>query len=72
MTSRPEPDIERHLADFAKLSVAAHKSDLELYVHSEMERRVREERLFTGSQKLTEEITQRLVDEAQGMCKLCQ
>ncbi|KAF7864011.1 hypothetical protein EAF04_006976 [Stromatinia cepivora] len=67
LTSRPEPDIERHLEDFEKLSIAAHRNDLELYVHSELECRVREERLFIRDQNLREEIIRRLVDEAQGM-----
>ncbi|KAI9648079.1 hypothetical protein NHQ30_002708 [Ciborinia camelliae] len=69
LTSRPEPDIERHLSEFIKVSIEANRSDLELYVHSEMEVRLRDERLIIRDQKLKEEITQRLVNEAQGMCK---
>ncbi|ESZ96987.1 hypothetical protein SBOR_2633 [Sclerotinia borealis F-4128] len=52
-------DIERRLADFAKVLVATPRDHLELYVISEMERRM--------NQELREKIIQRLVDEAQGL-----
>ncbi|TGO46013.1 hypothetical protein BCON_0350g00090 [Botryotinia convoluta] len=67
LASRPEPDIERYLVDFKKLSIAAHRNDLELYVHSKIECRLREYQKFTWNQELKEEIAQRLVEEAQGM-----
>ncbi|QSZ37581.1 hypothetical protein DSL72_008679 [Monilinia vaccinii-corymbosi] len=67
LTSRPETDIEFHLVGFEKVSIAAHKDDLELYVHLEIARHVRDERLSIGDQKLREEITQLLLNEAQGM-----
>ncbi|KAF7958419.1 hypothetical protein EAE96_001967 [Botrytis aclada] len=67
LASRHEPDIERYLVDFTKLSIAAHRNDMELYVHSKIECRLRENPMFTWSQELKEEIAQRLVDEAQGM-----
>lgn len=72
LASRPEPDIERYLVDFIKLSIAAHRNDLEFYVHSKIECRVRETQKITWTQELKEEIAQRLVNEAQGMCKLYQ
>ncbi|TGO25673.1 hypothetical protein BPAE_0075g00280 [Botrytis paeoniae] len=53
LASRPEPDIERYLADFMKLSIAAHRNDLELYVHSKIECRLRENPIFTWNQELS-------------------
>ncbi|KAF7919569.1 hypothetical protein EAE99_008421 [Botrytis elliptica] len=67
LASRPEPDIESHLVDFTKLSIAAHRNDLELYVHSKIECRLRETQKIPWNQELREEVAQRLVDEAQGM-----
>ncbi|TEY66759.1 hypothetical protein BOTCAL_0133g00170 [Botryotinia calthae] len=59
LASRPELDIERYLVDFTKLSIAAHRNELELYVHSKIECRQREDPIFTWNQELKEEITQR-------------
>ncbi|TGO09358.1 hypothetical protein BTUL_0168g00050 [Botrytis tulipae] len=59
LASRPEPDIERCLVDFIKLSIAAHRNDLELYVHSKIECRLREDQNFIWNQELIEEIAQR-------------
>ncbi|EDN96101.1 hypothetical protein SS1G_12307 [Sclerotinia sclerotiorum 1980 UF-70] len=67
LTSRPEPDIEQYLAGFARVPISAHRNDLELYVHSEMQRREDNDLLFIEDQKLKEELAQRLVNEAQGM-----
>ncbi|CAD6442158.1 d858b052-60d5-4555-b1b9-452c7d9a4e3d [Sclerotinia trifoliorum] len=39
LSSSPEPDIEQHLADFVSVPIIAQRNDLELYVHSEMQRR---------------------------------
>ncbi|TGO59440.1 hypothetical protein BOTNAR_0162g00220 [Botryotinia narcissicola] len=69
LASRLEPDIERYLVDFIKLSIAAHRSDLELYVDSKIERRLRETQKVIWNQELREEIAQRLVNEAQD--RLC-
>ncbi|KAF7888033.1 uncharacterized protein EAF02_002574 [Botrytis sinoallii] len=72
LASRPEPDIESHLVDFTKLSIAAHRNDLELYVHSKIECRLRETQKTPWNQELREEIAQRLVDEAQVRWVTCQ
>ncbi|TGO80148.1 hypothetical protein BELL_0014g00180 [Botrytis elliptica] len=71
LASRPEPDIESHLVDFTKLSIEAHRNDLELYVHSKMEC-LRETKKIPWNQELREEIAQRLVDEAQVRWVTCQ
>ncbi|TGO35056.1 hypothetical protein BHYA_0172g00190 [Botrytis hyacinthi] len=72
LASRPEPEIERYLVDYTKLSIAAHRNDLELYVHSKIECRLRENPMFIWSQELKEEIAQRLVGEAQVRWVTCQ
>ncbi|KAF7902945.1 hypothetical protein EAF00_002847 [Botryotinia globosa] len=72
LASRLEPDIERYLVDFTKLSIAAHRNDLELYVHSKIERRLRETQKVIWNQELREEIAQRLVDEARVRWVTCQ
>ncbi|KAF7943800.1 uncharacterized protein EAE97_005870 [Botrytis byssoidea] len=65
LASRLEPDIESYLVYFIRLSIAAHRDDLELYVHSKIELRLRETQKVIWNQELREEIAQRLVNEAQ-------
>jgi hypothetical protein len=69
LASRAEPDIERVLQNFAHSSIVANKMDLKLYVHSEMERRLRDDTLNVQSETLKEEIMAHLVDRADGMCE---
>jgi hypothetical protein len=66
-TSRLETDIELHLRDYEKISIAATSSDLKLYVASEIERRSRKKSLRTRDPELKTEIMDRLVEGAEGM-----
>ena len=68
-TSRLETDIELHLGDYEKISIAATSSDLKLYVASEIESRSRKKTLRTRDPELKKEIMDRLVDGAEGMCE---
>ncbi|TGO44010.1 hypothetical protein BCON_0659g00040 [Botryotinia convoluta] len=74
LTSREEVDIERYLKDFMKASIAADKSDLRLYVHSELARRLEDESLIVINESLKQGIAHRLVNDAKGMFRwvVCQ
>ncbi|TEY71202.1 hypothetical protein BOTCAL_0099g00290 [Botryotinia calthae] len=74
LTSREEVDIERYLKYFKKMSIAADKSDLRLYVHSELARRLKDESLILINKSLKQEIAHRLVNDAEGMFRwvVCQ
>ncbi|TGO47935.1 hypothetical protein BOTNAR_0500g00020 [Botryotinia narcissicola] len=67
LTSREEFDIERYLIDFKKVSVAADKSGLRLYVHAELTSRLKDESFIVISESLRQEIAHRLVNDAEGM-----
>lgn len=67
LSSRPEVDIKRHLALFTPISIAACSADLQLYVASEIEKRISNGRLTIGDPSLKEEIMQTLVGGAEGM-----
>lgn len=69
-TSRLETDIEIHLHEYEKISIAATSSDLKLYVAAEIENRSRKKALRTRDPDLKKEIMDRLIDGAEGMCKL--
>lgn len=66
--SRPEVDLEKHLSDYTKVSIAARSSDLKLYVRSEIEERIRTRKLRLRDPNLKEQITERLTEGADGMC----
>ncbi|KAG4443240.1 hypothetical protein IFR05_001283 [Cadophora sp. M221] len=65
--SRLEPDIERCLSDFASVSIAACSSNLELYVVSEIGKRIRKKELNIKDKELEGVIINRLVHGAEGM-----
>lgn len=67
LSSRPEVDIKRHLLAFNHISIAARSGDLQLYVASEIERRISNGKLTLGDPRLKEQIMQTLVDRADGM-----
>jgi hypothetical protein len=64
-----ETDIEIHLQEYEKISIAATSSDLKLYVAAEIESRSRKKALRTRDPGLKEEIMERLILGAEGMCK---
>ncbi|KAF7947341.1 uncharacterized protein EAE97_004590 [Botrytis byssoidea] len=74
LTLREEFDIECYLIDFKKVSVAADKSNLRLYVHAELTSRLKDESLIVISESLRQEIAHRLVNDAEGMFRwvVCQ
>lgn len=65
--SRPEVDLEKHLSDYTKVSIAARSSDLKLYVRSEIEERIRTRKLRLRDPNLREQVTERLTEGADGM-----
>ena len=65
--SRRETDIELHLSDYEQISIAANKVDLEIYVASEIEVRIRKKRLRLRDPGLKDVIMERLIGGAQGM-----
>ena len=67
LSSRPEVDIKRYLALFTSISIAACSADLQLYVASEIEKRISNGRLTISDTSLKEKIMQTLVDGAEGM-----
>ena len=67
LSSRPEVNIKRHLTLFAPISIAACSADLQLYVASEIEKRISNGRLTIGDPILKEKIMQTLVGGAEGM-----
>ena len=68
-TSRLETDIEIHLQNYEKISIAATSSDLKLYVAAEIESRSRKKALRIRDPELKKEIMDRLIEGAEGMCK---
>lgn len=67
LSSRPEIDIKRHLSSFAPISIAACSADLQLYVASEIEKRISNGSLTISDPILKEEIMRTLVERAEGM-----
>lgn len=65
--SRREADLDAILSDYDQVSIAAQRSDLTLYVGSEIEKRIKEKRLRIRNQDLKEQIRKRLVDDSDGM-----
>ncbi|KAH8592059.1 hypothetical protein B0O99DRAFT_654160 [Bisporella sp. PMI_857] len=66
-TSRWETDIEVHLVDYEKVSIAATSSDLKLYVAAEIEKRSLKKILRMRDPELKIEIMERLVEGAEGI-----
>jgi hypothetical protein len=67
ISSRPEIDIKRHLSSFTPISIAACSADLQLYVASEIEKRISNGSLTISDPMLKEEIMRTLVARAEGM-----
>ncbi|KAF7883227.1 uncharacterized protein EAF02_005147 [Botrytis sinoallii] len=67
LTSREEFDIEHYLKDFKKVSIAADKSDLRLYVHAELKRRLDDNSLIVIKESPKQEIAHRLVNDAEAI-----
>jgi hypothetical protein len=67
LSSRPEIDIKRHLSSFTPISIAACSADLQLYVASEIEKRISNGSLTISDPILKEEIMRTLVERAEGM-----
>lgn len=67
LSSRPEIDIKRHLSSFAPISIAACSADLQLYVASQVEKRISNGSLTISDPILKEEIMRALVERAEGM-----
>ncbi|KAI9163536.1 Ankyrin repeat domain-containing protein [Paramyrothecium foliicola] len=66
--SRNELEIRAWLEDnYDDISIEAHTEDLELYVRSEMERRMQTGRLVIQNLKVKDEIAEELVKRANGM-----
>lgn len=66
-TSREEVDIAQALTGFKHLRIAANVSDLELYVASEIELRIRSGRLRVKHTEVKDEIIDKLSHGADGM-----
>ncbi|PMD16833.1 hypothetical protein NA56DRAFT_752812 [Hyaloscypha hepaticicola] len=67
LSSRPEIDIRRRLSSFTPISIAACSADLQLYVASEIEKRISSGSLTISDPLLKEEIMRTLVERAEGM-----
>lgn len=69
--SRNEDNIRDHLSDpeidFVNVQIAAHKEDITEYVTSEIQQRIRTERLHFEDLSLEGEILDGLVEGANGM-----
>ncbi|KAF7510128.1 hypothetical protein GJ744_007027 [Endocarpon pusillum] len=65
--SRCEIDIEECLDDYERVSIAARRSDLELYVASEIEIRTKRKQLNLKDPDLKAQIMKRLINGADGM-----
>ena len=65
--SRNEVEISDVLADYPQLSIAAHQSDLRLYVGAEMARRIGNKELRIKDFSLKEHIMETLIEGADGM-----
>ncbi|KAH6714163.1 hypothetical protein BKA61DRAFT_56426 [Leptodontidium sp. MPI-SDFR-AT-0119] len=67
LSSRPEVDIGHALADYRTISIAAQSSDIRLYIASEIEQRIHDERLEINEQSLKEHIMITLAERCDGM-----
>lgn len=69
LLSRDEPDIREELGhSFGEyIEIAAHSKDVEHYVRTEIEERIRRRKLRVKSTTLKDEIVEQLVSRAQGM-----
>jgi hypothetical protein len=65
--SRTASDIEEILSQFDKQIIEANKDDIDLYVLSEVDRRMRSGELRFGNSSLKRDIIEELVKNAQGM-----
>ena len=66
-TSREEADIKTALEQYSKVRVRAEASDLEIYVASEIELRLRDGRLSINHTEVKDEIIDKLSHHADGM-----
>ncbi|TGJ80329.1 hypothetical protein E0Z10_g8445 [Xylaria hypoxylon] len=68
LVSRDEYNINLKLHDsFTKVQIGARKEDILLYVASEIDRRIKDDRLRTSNTELKDEILTRLSNDADGM-----
>ena len=65
--SRDEIEIRETLTDYNRLSIAADKGDLQLYVAAELATRMKSRRLHINNKSIMEHIMDRLVNGANGM-----
>jgi hypothetical protein len=65
--SRDLVHIRELLDSYCSVSIAARSSDLRLYVASEIENRIRLNRLRIGGEKIKEHIMDKLINGAEGM-----
>ena len=66
-TSRREMDLELYFTEYEQVSIAANTVNLEIYVASEIEVRIRRKRLRLRDPDLRNVIIERLIGGAQGM-----
>lgn len=67
LTSRDIIEIREVLSDYEVVEIAAQSSELRLYVHAEIESRIRSRKLKLSNPALKQRIIERLVSEARAM-----
>ena len=71
-TSRDEHDIRILFVDWDHVTIAAQRADLRLYVAAELEERTRTRQLKIRDRSLEQEISERLIESADGMFRYVQ